>query len=201
MRRKQIILAVFFSLFISAMLFFLLKNNLVDDSSKFNNLNKDSFQTDVLYGMIENREREYLLSNTTLNFEIEDINGVNINIDEVTKKRKLVLCYSEINCDVCVDSAIHYFINFSKKIGTENTMILVKYDSPTNFSKFVRLNKIRTNNIYRISAHNFSNLEFDRPYVFLLEVNKQIRDVFCPLKEIPILSEIYYNTIKQKYFK
>ena len=43
--------------------------------------------------------------------------------------------------------------------------------------------------------------ERDAPFLFVLDSSRLMKDVFFPLKEMPNLSEMYYNTVYEKYFK
>ncbi|HVU83441.1 MAG TPA: hypothetical protein VHC50_01280, partial [Puia sp.] len=143
--------------------------------------------------LLEDMEDNYRMNGKPFAYVTEDIRDNQRDMaDLIRKGAKIVLRYSELNCNVCVDSAIAYFTKFSRRIGEENVILLVEYASSDYLAQLIRMNQIKLPNIYRIvnkEKFNVSVSAVDAPYLFVLDSSGVMKDVFYPRKEIPELSE------------
>lgn len=156
----------------------------------------------IIYDISTMLQKNYWYNNKPFNYKLTDVYDTKVAVSKLASaKPKLVLCYSELNCNICVDSALLYFNSFASSVSLNNTILLVEYNTPNYLSRFVRLNNIKTDNIYRIFSEPESPLANDQPFLFILDSDMRMKDVFYPLKEYPELSAMYYTTIKKKYFK
>jgi hypothetical protein len=125
--------------------------------------------------------------------------------DVIGKGPKIVLQYSDLNCDICVDSALSYFTSFLKKAGRSNAIIIASTDNRRLLSFFVRINHVDPAMVYFINNKDLGGLYGmappNAPFVYFTDSSLMVADVFLPIKEIPRLSEIYYEEMLAKHFR
>lgn len=116
---------------------------------------------------------------------------------------KLVLRFSYISCDVCVDTILNVLKEIKGDIKKEDILLLLTYDNIENLNRFEHVNNI-TYKTYSVPQYNslghFEN--YNIPYLFvLLPKRKTLNDLFFPLKENPLRSREYLYAIGNKYFE
>jgi hypothetical protein len=190
-------------LFLSA--FIILKNTHTTGNDTAGSGKEKYFKDESVEALSGVIESSYRFSNLPYGYITEDIEGNKKSVTDLTGNgKKLVLSYSELNCDVCVDSALTYFTRFAQKVGEQNVVLLVKYESAEYLSQLMRLNNLKLTHIYHVTGKERSAIamdERDAPFLFVLDSSRVMTDVFFPLKEMPNLSEMYYNTVYEKYFR
>ena len=120
--------------------------------------------SDDLIKQYRTKEREAEVLNSLWDFSIKfnstkinpDViienfySGWKIRIGDFLKKRKvLILQYSELNCNTCIDSAVTQFIDFSKEKNNRLDLMLIA--SSTNrrlMANFVHLNNWELSNLF-----------------------------------------------------
>lgn len=115
---------------------------------------------------------------------------------------KLVLRYSEIHCDVCVDSTLNQLKNIAQKIGQERIILISSYADPRDMYTFKRLNNLEFP-IYNLGTQtlNIKAEEADTPYLFVLKPDGTTEMVFLSYKEVPALLNQYLQLVQHKYFQ
>jgi hypothetical protein len=119
--------------------------------------------------------------------------------DLVSKKPKLFLRYSELNCNTCVDVQLKRLEKIAQKIGRENIIILASYKSKSSLWRFKRLNKIRFN-IYGIDSLEIPLEKENTPYYFMADDNLQANMIFVPRKEHLNLTDAYFSVVSKRFF-
>ena len=127
-------------------------------------------------------------------------NGNMINIRDIAKNDKLVFRYSEMNCNVCVDSQLVVLKQLCELIGENKIIIITTYVNALNMAKFKRINQIKPP-IYNLIGEGLG-LQIDSlnmPFYFTLTKDGIITNVFIPEKEYPKSTQLYIKTI-ERYF-
>lgn len=151
--------------------------------------------------VIDHWELALAISQQLFPYHLQDTEGNSVDFFErLDTGRVLVLRYSELNCNVCVDSALSYFKTFMKKAGEDHARIIVDYNNDSYLYQFLRVNQLTESIIYR-SVSDSNRVEINTPYLFITDKSRRIYDVFVPMKELPEVSKKYYNTIFEKYFR
>ena len=133
---------------------------------------------------------------------LEPATGNNIKLSDLISGPKLILRYSELNCDVCVNQEVKNLKNLEKEIGRENIIIIASYNDPKHLNLFRRINQVEAE-IYNIGEGklNIPLETANAPFLFVLDPSLITKTVFMPSKEIPEMSETYYKLIISKFFK
>ncbi|GAA3923881.1 hypothetical protein GO495_02940 [Chitinophaga oryziterrae] len=121
--------------------------------------------------------------------------------EEITSP-KLILRFSYISCDVCVDTILNVLKGIKGGIKKEDIILLLTYDNIENLNRFEHVNNIayRTYSIPQYdSLGHFEN--YNIPYLFvLLPKRNTLNDLFFPLRENPLRTREYLYAIGNKYF-
>ena len=143
--------------------------------------------------------KENLILNNQINgiklkVEAEDVFGNIVSLKELeAKKPKLVFFYSELTCDVCVDQSFEYLNSFIEKAGAANAIVLVESKNLAYVSTLVRLNQIKTQNVFRVNKKNIDVQ--NKAFFFLLDDSKILHHTFFPMKEIPEVTDAYFSNL------
>lgn len=160
-----------------------------------------NIQAQLLDALTDNITLSYRVANTPYNYTLEDVNGNRVNIlPASSREKKIVFRYSELNCNICIDSAFARFSAFADRIGDSSAVILVESISLDYLSKLIRLNQIKLQNIFSIVGKSEPAWVSEHPFLFVLDASGKICDVFFPMKELPALSDKYYEAMFEKYF-
>lgn len=156
--------------------------------------------------LVENEALLNKLNNSYLNDSIKFENfktGNLVGAKELFESgRHLVLQYSELDCDVCVDSALNDFQRYAKKIGVNNVVVLAAADNRRYMANFVRLNKFHLDNIYLIPLRDCKSLYVmtpGMPFLYITDDMLKLTNTFIPRKEFPALSKSYYKKIENMF--
>jgi copper chaperone CopZ len=116
---------------------------------------------------------------------------------------KLVLRFSYISCDVCVDTILNILKETEGFIKKEDIVLLLTYDNIENLNRFEHVNHI-TYKTYSIQQYDsLGQFEsYNIPYLFvLLPKRKTLNELFFPLKENPLRTREYLYAMGNKYLK
>lgn len=134
--------------------------------------------------------------------EITNTKGEKKKLYDVLGEKKLVLRYSELNCDDCIDKQIKYLNKYADSIGCENIILLTNYNNNHHMQRFRKINRIKFE-IYNIGKKLNENIrDINLPYLFIIDrCNMRINNMFVPQKELPDQTEKYFYEVYTKYFK
>jgi len=111
-----------------------------------------------------------------------------------TSKYTLVMRYSYIHCNACVDSIMMILNNFSKQTGIK-PLILSQYANRRDYINFVRVNQIKQP-IYCVEDTLCIADNLDVPYLFVLDSDMKCNNFFIPRKEYTKGAKMYLNSIR-----
>lgn len=115
-----------------------------------------------------------------LNPQLEVFNekGDTLAIVNIISKPVLVLRYSELNCQSCVDDLLTEI----KEVGIfneSNTLLLAYYREPVYLYQFKRMNRLELP-VFSIQHTGLPPDTLNLPYFFLINSRLQISNVFIP---------------------
>lgn len=108
----------------------------------------------------------------------------------------MIVRYSELNCQSCVDSLLFYAGQFANKVGCENVQVWATYSNRRNFSLTERLNK-KAIDILDARDFSFGLDSINVPYMFILNSDMTISNVFIPHKEFPDSYDWYFSIVEK----
>lgn len=129
-----------------------------------------------------------------------------ISMDQFLKQLntpKLVLRFSYLSCDVCVDTALRILKSRNTGFKEEDIRLMLTYNNLQDLRQFERVNRIRfTSALIPSNTHLSEADELNIPYFFvLLPGQRALSHIFFPVKENPARTREYLHVIKEKYFK
>ena len=122
-------------------------------------------------------------------------------IADIISDNTLILRYSEMNCDVCVDSIVKRLNAYKDSIGLSNIVLLTTSQNSGYIKRFRKINKISFS-IYNMGEVLDSILiDIGMPYLFVYSSNNdRINNVFVPQRENQPLTNEYLHSILMKYY-
>lgn len=164
-------------------------------------------KSDVQMGRIETlkeyRFNEVILNGTNMHadFSVVDIWENKKKMSEVISDNTLILRYSEMHCEVCVDSIVKKLNVYKDSIGLQNIVLLTTSQNFGYMRRFKKINSIPFG-IYNMDEALDSVLaDIGMPYLFVYStLSKRINNVFVPQKEAPQLTDEYLHSILMKYY-
>ncbi len=103
--------------------------------------------------------------------------------------------YSYLSCTPCVDDVVALINEFGKQNRNIEIIILATYRFRKDLKSFKRLNKVFTH-VYNVKSLDLPVEEKHLPYLFVLDKNMRVMDLFIPRKEVPELTSEYLERIK-----
>ncbi|ADV43356.1 hypothetical protein [Bacteroides helcogenes] len=167
-------------------------------------LNEESGrQIGYLNGMKECRITELFLNGKIIptNMVVMDMEKHKLNLPDVIKNNMLILRYSEMHCNVCIDSIIARLNAYKDLIGLNNIILLTTSKSSNYIRQFKKMNKVSFEiyNMDRMADSIF--VDIGMPYLFIYTSNdKRINNMFIPQKEDSKLTDEYLRSILIKYY-
>ena len=187
-----------------SLLTYILLDNQINSKERIQNNNlKDHQLLNEVNGAVVNA---YAMNNMTFpNYDLKNIFGEQINLSSILgKSKKLVLQYSELPCNICIDSTIRYFKKISDLVGDSNVILITASRNLRYLTSFIHLNNIHFPYVFWVDLNQF-NATFatfpDSPCSYILNAEQNICDAFFPVKENSSLTDLYYNEMYKKYFR
>ncbi len=114
---------------------------------------------------------------------------------------KLIVYNSETGCSLCIEKELEIIKNISTKIGVKNIIIISNFNNSRKLEVF--------KNTYNLEFDVFHckslKLPFEKvssqPCVFVIDSELIVKDFFVPDRTLPELSEKYYLSVYDKYFR
>ncbi len=162
--------------------------------NKENNFIEGNYQEHILKENYEFESSNLMLCDTMTLF---DEFGNKFNIGQIVNNRNLmVLKFSEISCDICVDSITSILKNYIEDKYQSQIIVISNYSHPKYIFRYRRLNDVN----FSVYTDVYNNFELpvdslDTPYLFILNEYLQVMNVFIPLKRLPDQSINYFSSI------
>lgn len=109
---------------------------------------------------------------------------------------RLVIRYSELNCQSCIDTILFYANDFASKCGKNKVAIWASYSYMRNYSIFLRMNKYDLD-IYNVADTVLNIDSRNMPYAFVLNEDLTISHLFIPHKEFPKMTKWYFSEVEK----
>lgn len=174
-----------------------INKQLVDDlkSLDLKNLNLSSEQ--------KMREKEIGMNGKRLSedFVVFDKSG-EYKWTDVVKEDKLVLLFSELYCDICIEAELENLKKMANAGGEQDIILLINSISTRYVSLLVKKYDLNFK-IYQYSKELYKEIpDLMTPYYFVLQTNPmRMQSFFIPQKEEPELTQKYLRTVFSEYFK
>jgi hypothetical protein len=130
--------------------------------------------------------------------------GEKVRFTQLVKNgKKLFFQYSELNCDICVDTALAYYKNFSSKRNLKDFIIVVESDNRRYIASFIRENGLQKYSVYYLKTldfRRFYSIDPGSPFVYIADSPANISNAFIPAKEYPDRSSAYYKQVSRLPF-
>lgn len=137
------------------------------------------------------------------NIEFIDIEGNKFLAKDLFKKNSLVLRYSELNCNDCIEAEIDVLLKNKEKL-TSPIFFLAYYQNKRDL--FVYYKKFKKKGLKNIKMYLLSdkglNIPADKlnmPYYFCIDKTLRMNNFFIPQKNKQILSESYLITTSKNF--
>jgi len=137
------------------------------------------------------------LTGTRLPEIINIVEPDSIPLTSLGNKNLLVLRYSDIHCNTCIDEEVESLQKvFEGKL--EHVIILCSYNSERDFIAFRRLNRLRLQ-AYRIPHNAFDWVpeKTDKPYYFMVNPDNKVSNFYVPNRSYPNLTNNYLQSIRK----
>ena len=159
--------------------------------------NSYSLEKEILYLLRE--EQFELLGNEgsvlDSNKIIYDVNNKEYTLSNVIKEGgRIIIRYSELNCNVCIDSLFSCIDNHLNKKEKQQIHILASYHNRNDLLIFKRINNL-SYPIYRTDSLGISLENLNEPFIFVLNKDYSISHLFIPHKERPQDTRRYLNIV------
>lgn len=151
----------------------------------------------------EDRKQEMSFNGRVVDMgrEVVDINNKAVRLSDIISSPKLILRYSEMNCDVCIETQVRNLNRLADSVGVRQIVLLVTYRDSKNIKRFIETHRVKFA-VYKLDNELASTLaDIEMPYYFVLTPDEgRVQCMFIPHKENPELTKYYLNQIKSKFF-
>lgn len=131
---------------------------------------------------------------------LQNENGNNVHLSNlVGKKPKLVFRYTQLNCNICIDSQMGFIKEFVNKYGYDKLIMISNYKYKKNIYQFKTLNNIN-NEIFNVEILDSALDRLNIPYYFILNKVCQPTIFHFPDKNFPENTKEYFKSIEDQYF-
>lgn len=126
--------------------------------------------------------------------------GEKINLYEVVNGNKLILKFSELNCNTCVDEQIEYINEYADLIGVSNVLIFVTCNDYSLVRKLKKMNNLKFE-LFNL-GDSLSNVirDIGFPYFFVIDESMRINSIFIPEKNNKKLTFTYLDSVLKNYY-
>lgn len=131
--------------------------------------------------------------------EIHNEKGENVKISHLLSGPVLVLRYSELNCQSCVDDLIKFLLTHGS-FNENNTLILSYYRELDYLNKFKRMNPLNVQ-IYNTKSLGLPPDTLNVPYLFVLDDQLMTQNVFIPEESDTLALKYYLTFVANKLSK
>lgn len=149
------------------------------------------------------REKEICMNGKQLSEDsvIYDKNGI-YKWKDITKEGKIVLLFSELYCDVCIEAELNNLKKIADSVGFRNIILLVNAVSPRYIPLLIKKYDLKFK-IYQYSKELYKEVpNLEMPCFFVLGSDPiRVQSFFIPQKEEPELTQKYLRTVFSEYFK
>lgn len=154
---------------------------------------------------VELKIRRYELENSgkklPSHLDALDVNGNKVSLSQIINSDKLILRYSELNCNTCVSKQLDILNSYIDSIGDKNVILLTNYDNNIYMKQFKKVAKIKFA-IYNVGSElNELIPDIERPYFFILEQSLRINNMYIPQMDEEELTKAYLHCIAKSYFE
>lgn len=114
---------------------------------------------------------------------------------------KLIFKISHKNCTPCIDNELENLYRVSEKIGVDKIVILCESANMREFVAYFRALAYPFT-CYYIEEDSFGDIlsKENIPFVFLMNEELRIRNLFIPSKELPNYAREYYHLMIARYW-
>lgn len=151
----------------------------------------------------EDRKQEITFNGkgVDMNQTVTDMDNKSVKLSEVIRSPRLILRFSELNCDACIDAQIRNLNRISDSIGVSQVALFVTYRDSKYIKRFMETHQLK-HAVFRLNDELAATLEnIEMPYYFVLSpAEGRVQCMFIPHKEIPALTKEYLVQIKHKFF-
>lgn len=150
------------------------------------------------------QQLNYIESNLYSTIKYQNINIKNYirnyNLDTIFNKQQYVVVYRyhDTDCEACIHFGMIKLKKLSQHIGNNKIIILVKTPSKRTIELAHNVYNINFP-IYIVDSLPIHLDQFNIPYLFILDKDMQINNLFIPDKTIPKFTDKYINEIQNKY--
>lgn len=128
--------------------------------------------------------------------QLFSLKGDSISLSQIKKKDyTLVFRYSTLCCMACVDDILEILKNYAKDNVDVEILLLTTYHLRMDYQTF-RLVSSKFSNVYNVESLNIPIEDEAVPYLFILDKDLRVVDMFIPRRELPNLIEQYLEKEK-----
>lgn len=131
--------------------------------------------------------------------ELQTEKEAGIRLDSVTMNTMLVLRYTELNCNSCVDLILSEILA-QNSFNEQNTLLLAYYQNPSYLYQFKRMNRLQFP-VFSVKSTGLPTDTLNLPYLFLLDKNMQINHMYIPEEGDTASIRQYLGFAKEKLLK
>lgn len=129
---------------------------------------------------------------------VKNENGEKLKLSELVKDgKKLVLRLSNTHCSACLFDLCPYVAKFLKAVGKEHVLYLADYEND-RVLRLMKSNYKISNEVYSIKQLNLPIEASNVPFLFILDDRMKVELLFAPIKEIPELTQDYFNAVQYR---
>ncbi len=191
-------LVVLLASLLTMCLVFILINYFQDNRRDMQEINEISSIIESI--KISMRESYNINGKMIPNLEIPDLTGKsNKLLSLINNKMTLIVLYSDISCNVCVDELFTNCSLLNKKYKNLNIIVIASTRNKANLLKFKKINKIN-NIILDDNKYEFKNslAIISIPTMILVKPNGTITNSFFINPNIKFLSKTFFNYVEKE---
>lgn len=116
---------------------------------------------------------------------------------------KLIIRFSYVGCEMCIDSILTLIKNYEKYISSKDIILWATYQNKRTLDLFLNVSKLTYQTFFMPETDTIINSDrYAMPYIFVMRTKEaKVLGLFFPLKEDSDGSSDYLEVIAKKYFK
>lgn len=132
--------------------------------------------------------------------KLRNEDGDDIFLNEVIDdKPKLIFRYSELDCNICIESQINFIKDFLKKHDKNDLVMLANYKNSKSIDQFKIINDFN-HDIYNVEILDSTLLNLNFPFYFILDNKYKPKMFFFPSKSFPEETKSFFQMIEKMCF-